>query len=719
AGVPAVSVVEDRLVLNRTALDVPGTTGEPRFPVTLLAVNADQTRAVLDRQPHVGHHRYRIGLWAWELEDFPGEMHHAFDLVDEVWTVSDFCRDAIARHTSTPVKTIPVPVRDPGAVDRPARRPGDPVRFLFAFDFFSIGQRKNPWGLVDAFQRAFEGRDDVRLVLKAINGDKNPHTAERLRLRVADDPRVELVERYLSVAELDELYANSSAYVSLHRSEGFGLTVAEAMARALPVISTDYSSTTEFLDERTGWPVPHRLVKVGRGHHPYPADAVWAEPDLDAAARAMRQVADDPAEAERRGRAAREHILRTRSMGTAASWMREQLRSAYESWQGTGGSEYRASVPGADPLRPLRDAKQALLWRAEAGTAARTPLAPALRRAVLRAIDHYDVHQRRVMGTLVGGVEDTLGAVVSRLEAVEAGVEANRWVNENLKSRLASVRDDALAAVQESATRQERQLDSSLERVWARLEETEQKSFDRFAERDVRLDTGEQRVSDLARALDAVQDTVRLRHAPVPAGAEVVVCDAGALLLPVDAVVLPWLAYHRSWEVAEAELMAGLVGDGAFLDIGAHVGYHTLRLLRCAEGVASAVAVEANPVNAGFLRRNVVANLGPEAARLVDVLPVAAWDEEGSIRLVQAEDGNSGDHRVHELADTEDGVVVPAVRLDGRPEVTGRRISLVKVDLQGRDHRAVAGLSGVLVGLDPGLEVGERQRPGRPAAVLT
>jgi FkbM family methyltransferase len=181
-----------------------------------------------------------------------------------------------------------------------------------------------------------------------------------------------------------------------------------------------------------------------------------------------------------------------------------------------------------------------------------------------------------------------------------------------------------------------------------------------------------------------------------------VVCDAGELLMPVDRVMLPWLAYHRSWEVDEADLMAGLVGTGTFVDIGAHVGYHTLRLLRQANGVASVVAVEANPVNADYLRRNVVANLGAEGARTVEVLPIAAWDEDGSIRLVQAEDDNSGDHRAHELSDEgAGGVVIPAVRLDGRPEVVDRRVTLVKVDLQGRDHRAIAGLSAVL----------ERDRP--------
>ncbi|GAA3860682.1 FkbM family methyltransferase [Saccharothrix violaceirubra] len=689
AGVPVASVVEDRLVSNRTGLDRPETTGEPRFPISLLCVNADQTRAVLENRPHVAHHRYRIGLWAWELEEFPPSMHEAFALVDEVWTVSDFCREAIARHSSIPVRTIPVPVRDPG---EPAPKADGPVTFLFAFDFHSIGERKNPWGVVEAFRSAFPDRDDVRLVLKAINGAKNPTVAERLRVLVMGDPRIELVERYLSVAELDDLYASSTAYVSLHRSEGFGLTVAEAMVRGLPVISTDYSSTTEFLDDKTGWPIPYRLVPVGKNNGPYPPDARWADPDLDAAAAAMREIADHPEEARRRGRAAREHILRTRSMAAASRWMHDRLKEAHDRRHAG-----RVQVEGvADPLVPLRDSRQALLWRPDAGAPSRLPGAPALRKAVLRAIDHYDVHQRKVMGALVDGVEGSLAEVVARLTAVEAGVDSVRASTDGVRARLAGVRDevldavgDELADVRESVRDSVDAFERRIDQVHARLDADERKTIDMFADRDKRADGREEQLADLTTAMHAVEDAARLRHAPVPAGADVVLCDAGALLLPADDVVRPWLAYHRSWERDEADLMARLVGEGLFLDVGAHVGYHTLRLLQ--RGGTGAVAVEANPVNAEYLRRNVLANVGRPGA--VAVVPLAAWDHDTTIRLAQAEAGNSGDYRASEGGD---GVEVRAVRLDGLAELADRTVSLVKLDLQGRDHRALAGLTAVI-----------------------
>jgi hypothetical protein len=156
----------------------------------------------------------------------------------------------------------------------------------------------------------------------------------------------------------------------------------------------------------------------------------------------MRQVADDPDEAARRGKAAREHILRTRSLEAAAKWMRQELESAYRNWQN------RPSAPTGPehPLAPMQRATQALHWRPETGGPARLPLAPALRKVVLRAIDHYDVHQRRVMGELFGAVEDTVGRLLSRIEALEASgadirerAEKSRKFDERLESLTGQV----------------------------------------------------------------------------------------------------------------------------------------------------------------------------------------------------------------------------------------------------------------------------------------
>ncbi|HJQ46021.1 MAG TPA: FkbM family methyltransferase [Amycolatopsis sp.] len=700
-GVPVASVLEERAVSNRTGMQRPATVGDPRFPISVFAVNADQMRVILTNHPEVGHDRYRIGLWAWELEDFPDWQHEAFGMLDEVWTVSEFCRKAIAEHSPIPVKTIPVPVRDPGEPSPPARESGEPVRFLFAFDFNSVAQRKNPWGVVGAFQRAFPGRDDVRLTVKTINAKLHPHDAERLRATVVGDDRIELVEHYLTVAELHDLYERSTCYVSLHRSEGFGLTVAEAMARAMPVISTNYSSTTEFLDSTTGWPVPYRMIPVGKGCYPYHPEASWADPDLDAAAAAMRQVADDPEESARRGRAAREYILRARSLEAAAAWMRREIEGAYETWQ---ARRLVAAPPPEHPLVPMNHAAEALRWRPEAAAPSRVPLAPAMRKAVLRAIDHYDVHQRRVMGALHEGTEQSLRRLLSRVEALEAGIgDVHRAAD---AGRRFGDRLDALKSTVDELRRRTPDTDLALRNLQAELgklaegfgqdiESTTTSLHQMFEKRDQRLDHDEKAIQQVKHEFTAIRDSARMAHAPVPRDADVVPCDVGALLMPVDEVMLPWIVYHRTWEDSEAELMAELAArrPGAFLDIGAHVGYHTLRLLRTCPEVSRVVAVEADPVNAAYLRRNLAVNLPADTAALADVLEVAAWDSDGVVHLAHSAPDNSGDNRV---STDGPGIEVPAVRLELVPEVGAQPVGLVKVDLQGRDHRALAGLTAIL-----------------------
>lgn len=430
AGLPVSSISEEHSLSCETGLIAPSTAGDPRFPISILAVNADYTQLVLTSHPDAGHQRYRIGLWAWELDEFPEHLHAGFAHVDEVWTVSEFCREAIAEHSPVPVRVFPVPVADPG---EPARRPAAPsetTTFLYLFDFNSTAARKNPWGLIDAFRLAFPTSTEVKLTIKADNGHRHPADAERLRRMVVDDDRIELIEGYLADTELAELYRSADAYVSLHRSEGFGLTVAEAMAHGLPVIATDYSGTSEFLDDAVGWPVSFRMAEVGPRAAPYPPDGRWADPDLHAAARAMQAVATDPHRAARIGMAARERILHTRSMSSATAWLREQLEAAYDNWRQRSESE---SAPPPSPTLPIEDAREALRWRPEADEQHRNPLAPALRKLMLRAIDHYDVHSRRVLERLLDGISESITLLHQRLD--ESAEQQSAQVDE-LDQRL-------------------------------------------------------------------------------------------------------------------------------------------------------------------------------------------------------------------------------------------------------------------------------------------
>ena len=270
----------------------------------VLCVNADLTPQVATSIPHLLARRYRIGMWYWEVEEFPSSQHGGFSAVDEVWVATDFMRRAIAPHSPVPVVTMtpPLPQRAPGPV--PSRDelglPGGPL-LLFSFDHLSTLERKNPLGLIEAFSRAFTPGEGPTLVIKSINARRRPSDAERVRLAAATRSDVLVVERYLEPAERDGLVAACDGYVSLHRSEGLGLTMAEAMAWGKPVVATGYGGNLQFMTDDNSVLVPWTAVPIGPGAAPYPPGGTWAEPDLDAAAAALRSLVERPDEARARG----------------------------------------------------------------------------------------------------------------------------------------------------------------------------------------------------------------------------------------------------------------------------------------------------------------------------------------------------------------------------------------------------------------------------------
>lgn len=718
AALPVAAVVDDD-VANRTAHPIDaGLLGDPRYPVSLLCVNADMTRHVLGLHPEIAEDRYVIGLWSWELSQFPQWMHAAFADVAEVWTISGFTRAAIAVRAPVPVRLFPVPVRDPYPDGVPPTRDSlGTTRFLFVFDYQSIFERKNPLAVVDAFTRAFDVDDDVELIIKSINGNRHPEDRERLRLAIADHPGIRLVEDYLSAAEMRQLFESADCYVSLHRAEGFGLTVAEAMAHGLPVIATDYSGSAEVLTRHTGWPIGYRLVPVGPACHPYPKDAEWAEPDVSAAAAAMREIVDDPAAAREVGRAARAHVLATRSRQAAADWVAARVAEARERWRAT---RTVADAPPAPPPGDFAGAREALRWRADTTAPSRMPLAPALRRAVLRGIDHYDHHQRTVLGAVVDVTETNLHAVAGHVAEVDRRQESEHRL---LKDMLGEVRDAAAAdriaaheAVAGEADRRSAEiarldavsreqaarldtLERTLAQVSAERDRLDHKMMTLLSERDSRIDSMQRAVATAGPRLTALHTAIERHHElltanPPDIATATVATDVGVLRLPADdTVVLPWMREYASWENEEATLVDHfLCPGGSFVDIGAHVGYFTVRALRDVGPTGAVFAVEPWATARELLARNAAANVPAATAAALTTLPVAAWDADESLALWQGEPGNSGDHRVGRRG----GEPVDGVRLDGVPELRKRRIDVVKCDAQGQDHRALAGLSEVL-----------------------
>ena len=173
--------------------------------------------------------------------------------------------------------------------------------FLFTFDYNSFVARKNPEAAIRAFRAAFpKGRDDVGLVVKSVNGVHRPDRVAAIAALIGDDPRVHHLDTFLDRDASYGLISVCDAYVSLHRAEGLGLGLAEAMALRKPTIATGYSGNLEFMDASNSLLVAHRLVKIAPGE--YTVDDprfFWADPDVDDAAQQMRRLADDAALRER------------------------------------------------------------------------------------------------------------------------------------------------------------------------------------------------------------------------------------------------------------------------------------------------------------------------------------------------------------------------------------------------------------------------------------
>jgi len=270
----------------------------------------------------------RIGYWAWELEAFPEGWEPYFSDYDEIWCPSGFAAQALAQRSPVPVIAVPHlpdwPRLDALHARRAVRggRGERPFRFLTLFDFWSTPERKNPLGAIQAFQRAFpaeqHGGAAVELLIKTSSASQFPEACQQLMAAAATDHRIRWLHQLLSPAELDALLLSADALVSLHRSEGFGLVLADAMAIELPVIATGYSGNLEFMPPGSAALVPWQFRPIARTCGDYRQGWPWAEPDLQAAAAAMRRLVEQPAAAQalgRRGAAAVRERLSVERLG--------------------------------------------------------------------------------------------------------------------------------------------------------------------------------------------------------------------------------------------------------------------------------------------------------------------------------------------------------------------------------------------------------------------
>ncbi len=321
--------LRDLPVMQRADSAAPRKLGAEKYDTTIVvaAVNtfADEWyhRAGLWLRPGVR----RIANWYWEMEEVPAEWVPRLGWADEVWAPTRYTADAFRKAVTVPVRAMLPGLELPSFAPLPRSHfglPADRFVFLFTFDMHSTMARKNPLGLVAAFRKAFRPDEPVELIIKVSRGERHP--AELARLSEACGAAgVRLLNAVLPRDELLALMAVSDSYVSLHRAEGLGLGMAEAMLLGKPVVGSGYSGNLDFMTDENSY-----LVRCGRVACPadafaYKAGLTWGDPDLDHAAAQMRRVYDHRDEARAKGERAKREAGELFSMAAYAARVRHAL----------------------------------------------------------------------------------------------------------------------------------------------------------------------------------------------------------------------------------------------------------------------------------------------------------------------------------------------------------------------------------------------------------
>lgn len=268
------------------------------FNINIFHLKPDQLESsVVELGRSFVENRYNIGYWVWELSEFPDTWQAPLDFLDEIWCPSRFIQSAVMKKSSKPVLHLPlsIEIETPKNFDRAYfSLPAHSFIFLFVFDFKSFVARKNPEACIRAFLKAFPRRDEaVNLVIKSMGGALYPREYNRLAEDAKSDPRILLIDASYRFEEIIGLMQSCDCFISLHRSEGIGLSLAQSMLLGKPTIATNYSGNKDFTREDNSCLVKCRLIEVRDKEYPFGKGQVWADPDVEHAAWFMRRMVKD------------------------------------------------------------------------------------------------------------------------------------------------------------------------------------------------------------------------------------------------------------------------------------------------------------------------------------------------------------------------------------------------------------------------------------------
>ena len=269
-------------------------------PINLVLLGPSEAKNVITHYPDNGFFKdkYNIFYLNWESEYISPEFIENLNFYDEIWVPAQYVKDTMANFSDIPVSVIPYPIdikinneKDPEVEDF---YPNNSFNFLFMFDYNSSLERKNTLNLISAFEKAFGKEDEsVSLIIKTSKSTKFQEEKKSLEARAAGFKNIKIVEKIFEKQTLHKIIKNCDAYISLHRSEGFGLTMAEAMYFGNPVIATNYSGNLQFMNAENSFLVDYTMSAINATNTNYDSNTVWSDPNIEHAAKLMKLVKEN------------------------------------------------------------------------------------------------------------------------------------------------------------------------------------------------------------------------------------------------------------------------------------------------------------------------------------------------------------------------------------------------------------------------------------------
>lgn len=263
------------------------------FKINLIQISPSEVPALLSSNfVDKIKDKYNILYVAWESEFLPEDYVNYINFFDEIWVPSKYCLEVISSYSCKPVVNIPHPVElnysqsdeIDGIIDN------SKFNFMFIFDYNSTLERKNTLSLIKAFKSAFKNQENVNLIIKTSSSIKYSKEKSLLENEIGINKNITIVEKIFDKLHINYLISKCDCYISLHKAEGFGLTLAEAMFVGKPVIATGYSGNTEFMNFQNSFLVNFKKVSVNEDLLNYSKNTIWAEPDIESAIKLLKRV---------------------------------------------------------------------------------------------------------------------------------------------------------------------------------------------------------------------------------------------------------------------------------------------------------------------------------------------------------------------------------------------------------------------------------------------